>query len=115
VPGRALTVRIPPDARTSELLFVGEANAIVPSRDPFVIIAAPMITGFSPRVARVGDRVDVAGKDFTPRTEVLLGGRSLPIVERDGPHRIVVQIPADHPPGKAQFTVRDGDVESARW
>lgn len=38
VPGRALTVRIPTNARGSELLFVGEANAIVPSAHPFVVI-----------------------------------------------------------------------------
>lgn len=38
VPGRALTVRIPANARGSELLFVGETNAIVPSSHPFVVI-----------------------------------------------------------------------------
>jgi hypothetical protein len=35
--GRELTVRIPPNARDSELLFVGEVNAIIPSRQPFVV------------------------------------------------------------------------------
>ncbi|HUH01498.1 MAG TPA: IPT/TIG domain-containing protein [Kofleriaceae bacterium] len=38
VPERELTVRIPQNARGSELLFVGETNAIVPSSHPFVVV-----------------------------------------------------------------------------
>jgi len=108
-----LWVQVPVEATGPERISVGEAGVLEASRDPFVAIAAPAISDFSPPAAKPGAEVVLEGNQLGGQVAILLGGTPLAItrVERG---RIAVQLPATVKPGAYWFEIRAGRTVVAR-
>jgi hypothetical protein len=69
----------------------------------FDIAQYPVLSGFKPRKAFVGDRVTLEGLSFCPGAAVFLGGVSLPVTRRERDKVLVVTLPAGVATGRLEI------------
>lgn len=109
----SLVVKLPAKASGDRYIWVKEGAAEARSKSRFKAIAAPAITGFSPRKAKAGTLVTITGHDFSNATEVQLGEREAKIVKRKGNHTIVIEVPEGNRTTRAYLWITQG-AASAR-
>ncbi|MEK6607669.1 MAG: IPT/TIG domain-containing protein [Myxococcota bacterium] len=105
----AIVVEIPPRGwppASSDVLILRQPKlGDVRSAAAFSVEQPPAITGFAPRSAAPGARVEIFGKNFRAGDEVLFASLALDILDV-APDRITVVAPLG--PKKAVFVVRRG-------
>ena len=102
-----LVVRVP-EARSGPLVVAVENAGESRTAQPFVITAAPVITGVSPLTAGQGDEIVITGRNFGERLgliQVRVGGRRFPI-RRATSTEIRVVVPPGGRSGRIRVTVR---------
>jgi hypothetical protein len=112
LPG-SVVVELPAKASGDRYIWVKEGSAEVRSKDRFTAIAAPAITGFSPRQGKPGTLVTITGHDFTKTTEVQLGAIGAKVVKRKGSSTIVIEVPEGNKKTKPYLWITQG-AASAR-
>jgi IPT/TIG domain len=103
VSSREVKVFIPAGARMAKVYFQSFGKRFM-STFSYRIYRPPVITGFRPTAAWFGQYVTLQGRNFCPMVKVWLGGRSLPVIRREGNNRLVVQVPRGAT--AAKFSVR---------
>ncbi len=106
-------VRVPAEATGPERISVGEGEVVVTARDPFVAIAAPAISGFSPRIGKPGMEVVVTGNQLGGQVQILLGNTPLTIT-RVEQGLVAVRLPVTMPVGSHHFQIKAGGTVVAR-
>jgi hypothetical protein len=75
VDGKSLIVDIPVGATTGPVVAINPGGQAT-SKTNFVILATPVVIGFSPAYGKVGTKVTIYGTNFTGATQVQFGEQS---------------------------------------
>ncbi|RMH39287.1 MAG: hypothetical protein D6689_17100, partial [Deltaproteobacteria bacterium] len=91
---RKVVVRIAEGAVSGRLAWETHDRRME-SRFAFTVLQPPTIARITPSSGPPGTRITIEGDRFTNDTQVLFGNRSIPVVERALPKRLVAEIPAN--------------------
>lgn len=105
-----LQADIPPGARSGRIK-VQSFGTWLPSKLGFEVLAAPVITSFTPQAGPPGTELVIEGTGFTPETVILFEKAPLAITRREN-GRLVVRIHGEAKPGKGYLFARNGLSET---
>jgi hypothetical protein len=109
---QSIAVDIPADAHDDYFTIDREGDDVAVSKTKFTVLAAPILTSFSPTGGPGGTKVTLTGTGFTPDAAVTFGKIPLRIVARTADTSLDVVIPAGAKSDTLTITTRGGKVST---